>query len=398
MLDSLTPDGLASGGMTSGSSSSRGAERLWPDDGLRWVQEARKSAPGLDSLLTWAFNSGASRISFQTGHPVWIRVHGRNFRATRGSLDEGEFSQIVNHLYGADGMARLQGGNDFDTAYAVPINRSTRLRFRLNATPTTTARRNGGNIVLRPIADLPPSLDDQLVEPGILEAYRPRDGMVIVSGGTGSGKSTLIAGLTVAKLLDPDQHFNIVEGAAPVEFLLERVRGVNSTMNQTEIPRDIASFAAFIRGCMRREPTDIIVGECRDTETMAAAIQAAISGHLLTTTVHANNVPLTMQRIASLCPAGERDNLISAVAQSMRLVINQRLVRSADGRRTALREFLAFDNALRTRFLRTDPSEWPALTRQAVEDKGQSFARAIEIALAQGRITEEVAAVERMQE
>jgi defect-in-organelle-trafficking protein DotB len=367
----------------------------WPDEGLRWVQEPRKSAPGLDSLLTWAFREQASRIGFQTGHPVWIGIHGRNYRATRASLDEGEFAQIVNHLYGADGMARLQGGKDFDTAYAIAIDRSTRLRFRLNATPTRTSRRDGGNLVLRPIADMPPSLDAQVVEPGILEAYRPREGMVIVAGGTGSGKSTLIAGMTVAKLLDPEGHYNIVEGAAPVEFLLERVRGVSSTINQSEIPRDMESFAAFIRGCMRREPTDIIVGECRDSETMSAAIQAAISGHVLTTTVHANDVPLTMQRIASLCPAGERDNLVSAVAQSLRLVINQRLARSIDGRRTALREYVAFDSHLRSLFLRSDPTEWPALTRRAVDEQGQSYAVAIDRALAEGRISEQVAAQER---
>ena len=160
---------------------------VWPDEGARWVQEPRKSAPGLDSLLTWAFRSGASRVAFQTGHPVWVVIHGRNYRATRAPIDDGEFSQIVNHLYGADGMARLQGGNDFDTAYAIPLDRSTRLRFRLNATPTRTSRRDGGNIVLRPIADLPPSLEDQLVEQGILDAYRPREGMVIVAGATGSG-------------------------------------------------------------------------------------------------------------------------------------------------------------------------------------------------------------------
>ncbi len=367
----------------------------WPDEGLRWVQEPRKSAPGLDSLLAWAFREHASRIGFQTGHPVWIGTHGRNYRATRASLDEGEFAQIVNHLYGADGMARLQGGKDFDTAYAIAIDRSTRLRFRLNATPTRTSRRDGGNLVLRPIADMPPSLDAQLVEPGILEAYRPREGMVIVAGGTGSGKSTLIAGMTVAKLLDPEGHYNIVEGAAPVEFLLERVRGVSSTINQSEIPRDMESFAAFIRGCMRREPTDIIVGECRDSETMSAAIQAAISGHLLTTTVHANDVPLTMQRIASLCPAGERDNLVSAVAQSLRLVINQRLARSIDGRRTALREYVAFDSRLRSQFLRSDPTEWPALTRRAVDEQGQSYGVAIDRALAEGRISEQVATHER---
>jgi defect-in-organelle-trafficking protein DotB len=101
-----------------------------------------------------------------------------------------------------------------------------------------------------------------------------------------------------------------------------------------------------------------------------------------------------MQRITSLCPADERDNLVSAVAQSLRLVINQRLTRSADGRRTALREFLAFDNNLRRKFLRTDPAEWPELTRVAVEEQGQSYAKSIHNALQAGLITEENAAYE----
>ena len=152
----------------------------------------------------------------------------------------------------------------------------------------------------------------------ILDYYRPREGMILVTGATGSGKSTLIAGLIKAKLEDPTGNYDIVEAAAPVEFLMERLRGPTSTMNQTEIPRDLPTFAAFVRGAMRREPTDIIVGECRDSETMSAAVQAAISGHTLTTTVHANNVPLTMQRVASLCPPDERANLVSAVAQSLR--------------------------------------------------------------------------------
>ena len=386
MLDSLTPVPIAPAP----------APQRWQEEGKRFVQEPRKSAPGLDSLLTWAFRVGASRIGFQPGHPVWVRIHGRNHRATEASLDDGEFSSIVNHLYGAEGMARLQRGNDFDTAYAISLDRSTRLRFRLNATPTRTSRRDGGNVVLRPIPDLPPSLADQRVEQGILDNYLPGEGMVIVAGGTGSGKSTLIAGMTVAKLMDPDGHYDIVEGAAPIEFLLERLRGATSTMNQTEIPRDLESFPLFIRGCMRREPTDIIVGECRDSETMGAAIQAAISGHLLTTTIHANNVPLTLQRMASLCPADERANSISAVAQSLRLVINQRLAPTVDGRRTALREFLVVDRSLRAKFLVTDPREWPALTREAVRSgTGQSYATAIDRALAEGRISDEVAEIQR---
>jgi defect in organelle trafficking protein DotB len=130
---------------------------------------------------------------------------------------------------------------------------------------------------------------------------------------------------------------------------------------------------------------------------MGASVQAAISGHLLTTTIHANDVALTLQRIVSLCPPVERENLISAVAQSLRLVINQRLARSTDGRRTPLREYLVFDVDLRGRFLRTNPSEWPALTRRAVEERGQSYAVAIRRALEEGRITKETACYELRQ-
>ena len=371
-----------------------GLSERWPDEGTPWVRDPRKAAPGLDSILSWAYDLGASRIAFQTGHPIWLRVHGRNRRVTEHSLDESEVAQIANHLYGADGTARLQGGQDFDVSYEIARTRTQRLRFRLNATPTRTSRRDGANIVLRPIPDMPPSLEAQLVEPGILDAFRPREGIVCVAGATGSGKSTLIAGFTMAKLNDPNGHYNIAEGAAPIEFLLDRVKSPSSTINQTEIPRDLPTFEAFIRGCMRREPTDIIVGECRDGATMTAAVQAAISGHVLTTTIHAPDVALTMQRISSLCPRDERDNLISAVAQSLRLIINQRLAISTNGGRTALRECLVFDTSLRTKFLQTSPSDWPALTRKAVEQQGQSYPVAIRRAVEEGRITPQTAAVE----
>jgi len=381
MLDALT------------TSTPRHDAPLWPEDGKTWVMEPRHHAPGLDSLLRWAFEIGAHRIAFQTGHPVWLGVHGRNRRVTAGRLTESQIGEITNHLYGADGMARLQGGQDFDTLYVIPVDRVRRLRFRLNACSTRTERRVGANIVLRPIADLPPPLEQQRVEPTILDAYRPRDGMVIVGGGTGSGKSTLIGGMTRAKLQEPHGHYNIVEGAAPVEFLLEgfALDSPTSTMNQSEIPKDYPSFDAFLRGCMRREPTDIIVGECRDGATMTASINAAISGHALTTTIHANDGPSTIQRMVSLCPSDERENLINGMAQSLRLVINQRLIPTIDGKRTAIREFVAFDRSLRTRFLRTPPEEWASVMREATETDGQSFRVAIQRALDEDLINEDTA-------
>lgn len=370
------------------------AHATWPGEGVRLVAEPRKSAPGLNSLLRWACELGASRIAFATGKQVTIRVYGRNRAATREALDEAEITLVTNHLYGSDGTARLQDGKDFDVAYEIPVSRTERLRFRLNATPTRTSRHFGANIVLRPIPDMPPSLDAQLVEAGIRQACRPKNGMVLVGGSVGSGKSTLVAGMTVDKLADPDGHYDILEGASPVEFLLERLKSPSSTINQTEIPRDLPSFPAFIRGCWRREPTDVIVGECRDSETMAAAVNAAMAGSALTTTLHVNDVPLTMQRVVSLLPPDERANLVTALGQSLRLVINQRLAPSTDGKRIALREFLVFDAALRRKLQAADPGEWPELARAALDGQGQSYRTAIRLALEAGRITEATAAAQ----
>ena len=369
---------------------------LWPEEGLAWVAEPRKYAPGLDSLLRWAFEAGASRIAFATGKAVSIRVHGRNRWTTREVVDEGDIGEICNHLYGANGVARLQNGAAIDHAYQIAIDRATSLRFRFNAMPISTGGYFGINIVLRPIADTPPSLAEQSVEAGILEVYRPSNGLVFVGGAVGSGKSTLIGGMTVAKLQDPEGHRNILEGAAPIEFLLRD--GPTSTIEQTEIPRDVPSFDEFIRGCWRREPTDIIVGECRDGPTMGAAVNAAIAGSAVTSTVHVNSVALTIRRIVALLPLDERANLLNAMGQSLRLVINQRLVPSADGRRTAIREFVAFDSALRRRLQQSDPDQWEDIVQREAEGNGQSYRAAIRAALEQGRIAERTAEAELRRE
>lgn len=364
----------------------------WPEEGPRWVVEPRRHAPGLDGLLRWAYEIGASRVAFQTGKPVQMRVHGRNRRGSREILDHPAMAEITNHLYGADGAARLQGGNDFDVSYSVSLSRIKQLRFRVNATPTLTRSGDGSNLVLRPIPDVPPSLDEQRVELGIRAALRPKSGLVFLSGATGSGKSTLLAGNKREMLLDPNFHGNIGTGEAPVEYMLEHIVSPSgSTINQSEIPRNLPTFAAFVRGCMRREFTHILVGECRDGETMAGALQAALTGHTLYTTIHADDVAMTIQRTIALCPAEERDNLVSALAQTLRLIVNQRLIPSVDGKRTAIREYLAFDRPLRMRLLRAPAVEWPSIVAGAVEDARQTFGDSIRAALEEGRISPETA-------
>ncbi len=364
---------------------------VWPDEGLRWVTEPRQQAPALDSFMAYVHRLGGEQIMFATWQPASFRLFGENHKISRPPLDERDAALIVNHLYGADGMARLQGGKDLNVMYVIGVTRTETLRFRVNVSGTVTSRGDGANITIRPVKDLPPPLAKQNVEPAVLNSFRMNKGLLIVSGATGSGKSTLIGGMTLAKLLDPKGHRNIIEFAEPIEFLFDRVKSPSSNINQSEIPRNIQSFELALAGAMRRQPTDIIVGECRKPEHMQAVIDAAISGHAAATTLHAENVALTIQRVASLLPPDQLKNSMISCAQALRLVINQRLVKTPEAKWTPLREFLVFDEDFRKRLAGASADDWPHLTTEAVNTQGQSYAKAIEIALKEGRINEQTA-------
>ncbi len=360
---------------------------LWPDEPPSF------GARNLDDLLIWAYREGASDIRLQTNTPVFIQIHGRMRQVTSRGLTQAEIEEAVNRLYGADGQARLKGGSDFDVSYEVRPDRRTRMRFRVNATAVFSGGNDGGAVTARTLPSKAPNLADLRVEEAICRAFKPDDGIVLVAGGTGNGKSTLLAAMTRDMLEDPDSHRALLEYAAPTEFVFDDIRGVSAMISQSEIPRHLPSFPAAIRNAMRRAPDVIIVGECRDGDTITAAVDAAITSHAVYTTIHAGRVAETMQRVVSLCPIAARTALTVALAQSLRLIVNQRLVPSVDGRRTPLREFLVFDSELRRRFLDTDPDKWPALAQDTVDagQCGQSYGAATRQALAEGRITEEEA-------
>ena len=356
---------------------------LWPGDSASFTRD------GLDGLLIWANRLDASEIRLQTNTPIFIQRHGRLRQVSARGLTQPEIEEAVNRLYGADGQARLKGGSDFDVSYEVRPDRRTRMRFRVNATAIFSGGNDGGAVTARAMPIKSPWLANLGVEEPILRAFRPDDGIVIVAGGTGNGKSTLLAAMIREMLEDPDSHRVLLEYAAPTEFVFDDIRGATAMISQSEIPRHLPSFSAAIRNAMRRAPDVIIVGECRDGDTITAAVDAAITSHAVYTTIHAGRVAETMQRVVSLCPIDARTALTVALAQSLRLIVNQRLVPSADGRRTPLREFLVFTAELRRRFLDTDPNGWPALAQDLVDagQHGQSFGVATRRALAEGRIT-----------
>ena len=363
---------------------------FWPGEGEVFTRES------LDGLFEWSYRLGASDIRLETHKPVFVQLHGRMRKVTRRSFTEREVEEAVNRLYGAEGVARLKRGDDFDVSYEVQPDRRTRLRFRGNATAVRAQGDDGGAVVARALPSRSRPLSEQGVDPAIIEACMPRTGLVFIAGGTGNGKSTLQAGITRGRLEQPDSHVAILEYSSPIEFTFDDVEGETAAISQSEIPRHLPSFAAGIRNAMRRAGDVIIIGECRDAETMAAAAQAALTDHAVYTTIHAGTLSETVQRIVSLFPQDERIALTVAVAQTLRLIVNQRLVPATDGTRTALREFLAFDRPMRRRLAETAPERWPALVEAMLaEGRGQSFEQAICTALAEGRITEATAAAVR---
>jgi defect-in-organelle-trafficking protein DotB len=357
--------------------------QFWPGESIRMADD------DLDLLFAWSCAIGASDIRLESNKPAVLQVHGRLQRVTQRRLTDGEIEDAVNRLYGADGVARLKSGQDFDVSYEIQPDRRTRLRFRVNATAVLSRGADGAAVVVRTMPEKSPRLENLKVEPQIAANFKVRQGFVIIAGGTENGKSTLLAAMTRELLEDPESHRSIIEYAAPIEFVYDDIDGAAAMISQSEIPRHLPSFAAGARNAMRRNPKVVIIGECRDTETMPVACQLSIAGCCVMTTVHAGSVHETVQRCVSLCPVEERAAVTVQLAQSLRLIVNQRLVRATDGMRTALREFLVFDDALRRRLLRASPDAWPEICGEALTTHGQSFVQAARSALIEGRISEE---------
>lgn len=358
-------------------------EHFWPDERPTFTRHC------LDEFFAWAYRKDVSDIRLQTHEPIRIQLHGRLLRVTRRTLTESEVEESVNALYGADGQARLKQGEDFDVSYEVEPDRRTRMRFRVNATAVLARGADGGAVVARALPNRVKPLSEQCVEPAIVEACVPNEGLVLIGGGTGHGKSTLMSGMTRKMLEDPDSHRAILEYSAPIEFIYDEIRGATAMISQSEVPRHISSFEAALRNGMRRAGDVIIIGECRDGDTMSAAADAALTSHAVYSSIHAGTLSETIQRIVSLCPVDKRKALTVAIAQTLRLVVNQRLVPSTDGKRTALREYLVFNRRIRRRLAETDPDRWPNLIEDLLETEGQSYRVATRHALDAGLITEE---------
>lgn len=329
----------------------------------------------LDPLLEFCVGLNASDITIQTGEVVYAEIYGKLRQITNRHLSNTEVGDLLNAIYGPNGTAQLLSGQDVDTHYEFKPNRTQRYRYRVNATACMVEGHDAIQITLRTIPSTPPRLDTMKLDPELLEAIAPDQGIVYVTGATGSGKSTLLASIIRDLIETEESHRKVLTYESPIEFVYDSIETTSALVSQTEIPRHIPNFAAGVRNALRRKPRLILVGEARDPETISAALEAAMTGHPVYTTLHTNGVAETVRRLVNSFPLEERNGRTIDILETIRLVIWQKLVPTVDGKRVALREYLIFDEKIRDILLNVDPNMVTARIRDLVKEYGQTMKR-----------------------
>jgi twitching motility protein PilT len=217
-----------------------------------------------------------------------------------------------------DATQKLARTGTADLSYSVP----SRTRFRVNI----FQQRGSYSIVMRVIPTELPSLRSLGLPPQLAEIAELRNGLVLLTGPTGSGKSSTLA--AIIDLINETKHYHVVTIEDPIEFLHSHK---NSTINQREVGSDTNDFPSALRAALRQAPKVILIGEMRDYETTEIALEAAETGHLVLSTLHTIDASKTVDRIIGLYPKNEEPVIRTRLAQTFRYIISQRLIPRADG-------------------------------------------------------------------
>lgn len=344
----------------------------------------------MDRMLEHTERLNASDITIQTGEPIYAEVYGKLFRVTNRRLSNTELGDLINAIYGPNATTQLLSGKDIDTHYEFRPNRGVRYRYRVNGTACLVEGHDAIQITLRTIPTTPPRLESMHLPENVLQAIAPQEGIVFITGATGSGKSTLLASIIRQLIESEDSHRKVLTYESPIEFVYDEIETISSVVSQSEIPRHLPSFADGVRNALRRKPRLIMVGECRDAETISAALEAALTGHPVYTTLHTSGVAETMRRLVTSFSGEERLGRTIDILETIRLCIWQKLVPTVDDKRVALREYLVFDEEVRDILLEGDPNEVTSATRKLVRQKGQLMTWDAKAKFEQGIISERV--------
>jgi twitching motility protein PilT len=288
----------------------------------------------VNELLKFAVDNDASDLHISVGRPPIVRLHGDIETIEAPELTQDDVDAMVKTLCTEEQAEKYRENWDFDMSYTLPGV----ARFRVNLFRHT----RGGGIVFRTIPEEILSLDKLGCPPIFRQIARQPRGVVLVTGPTGSGKSTTLAGMIDEINENEKAHILTVED--PVEFVHPPKK---SLINQREVSAHTKSFSNALRAALREDPDIILVGEMRDLETIQLALTAAETGHLVFGTLHTSSAAKTIDRVVDVFPAEEQSMIRAMLSESLKAVISQTLLKKAEGGRVAAHEIMVATSAIR---------------------------------------------------
>ncbi len=300
----------------------------------------------LKKFLLWATEIKASDVELKPASPAWIRIHGKWQTVAKRNLSSDEIFTLMDKITRDDSCAaKVKSGHPQDFSYEITVDRFTKQGFRGNASACKDGGSIGGVLTLRIIASIPPAVEDLQVDPALVKAAIPENGLVLVTGVMGSGKSTLIA--AVLRHVIETQTRSVSTYEDPIEFDLTSIPDPMGPVTQAEIPVHLRKFADSGRNAARRATDIILYGEARDLATMEGMLESAELGVAAYSTVHTRSVPETPSRIINKFPNEVQNQIATTLTSSLRLIVQQRLIPRVDGGRIAIIEWLEFDPDMR---------------------------------------------------
>jgi twitching motility protein PilT len=319
----------------------------------------------IDQFLRLMVQQKGSDLHLSVGSPPIFRHHGELERIKFREVTQTDVQALLYEICTPAQKATFEETMDIDFAYEVP----ELARFRVNM----FRQRKGYGAVLRTIPSKVLSADDLGLPEGIRRFCLLNKGLVLVTGPTGSGKSTTLAAMI--DLINSTRPDHILTIEDPVEFVHQNKM---SLVNQREVGNHTKSFATALRAALREDPDVILVGEMRDLETISLGITAAETGHLVFGTLHTSSAAKTVDRIINAFPASEQEQIRAMLGESLRGVVAQQLLRKADGSgRVAALEVMVGTPALGNMIREGKTHQIPSMIQTGKKDGMQMMDQAI---------------------
>ena len=331
----------------------------------------------LDPIFALAFQRNASDIILVAGSPVTLRVNGA-LTPNGEPLSAEDIRSMLLPWLAAERLSELQERKSLDFCFVRPASGRFRANFHYQRGTLAAA--------IRLLPEQVPSLDSLNLPPSLAMLTERRQGLVLLTGPTGCGKTSTLAALV--DRINARRRDHIITIEDPIEY---QHTNRNSLIEQIELGRDTPDFAQAVRAVLRQDPDVIMVGEMRDSETMAAALTAAETGHLVLSSLHTNDAAQTVSRVLDTFPSGYQSQMRQQLSLALLAVISQQLVPATNGARYPAVEILVATPATRNLIRRGDDHQLRASIETGRADGMMTMEQSLAELVRAGRISRETA-------